>query len=116
MQKEAEADILLRPHAAEIYRQACLYVYEVQARLSKTGDDLSVFCATAKLVEAGAMDSVIQNLEEQRLIVEKQGQKIFICGTKNDVKGKITTMTGELLKRTEELNKTLIAQANPSKT
>lgn len=29
MQKEAEADILLRPHAAEIYRQACLYVYEV---------------------------------------------------------------------------------------
>jgi hypothetical protein len=27
--KEAEVDILLRPHAAEIYRQACLYVYEV---------------------------------------------------------------------------------------
>ena len=27
--KDAEADILLRPHASEIHRQACLYVYEV---------------------------------------------------------------------------------------
>jgi len=56
------------------------------------------------------MDSVIQNLEDQKLIVQKQGPNIVICGTKNDVKGKITTMTGELLKRTEELNKTLLAQ------
>lgn len=27
--KDAESDILLRPHAAEIHRQACLYIYEV---------------------------------------------------------------------------------------
>ena len=33
----------------------------------------------------------------------------MIRGNKQDVKGKITTMTTELLKRTEELNKTLIA-------
>jgi hypothetical protein len=33
----------------------------------------------------------------------------MIRGTQFDVKGKITTLTTELLKRTEELNKTLIA-------
>lgn len=43
MFKEAEQDILLRPHAAEIYRQACLYVYEVQTRLLGKGEDLLVF-------------------------------------------------------------------------
>jgi len=46
MKKQAESDILLNPHANEIYRQACLYVYEVKARLQKTGDDLSAFCAS----------------------------------------------------------------------
>lgn len=116
MQKEAEADILLRPHASEIYRQACLYVYEVQARLQKTGDDLNVFCATQKISEAGAIESVIQNLEDQRLIVQKKGSIIVICGTKNDVKGKITTMTTELVRRTDELNKILLAQAAAAAT
>lgn len=33
IKKEAESDLLLRPHANELYRQACLYVYEVKARL-----------------------------------------------------------------------------------
>lgn len=33
MKKEAECDILLRPHANEIFRQACLYVYEIKTRL-----------------------------------------------------------------------------------
>jgi len=41
--------------------------------------------------------------------VQKKGSVIVICGTKNDVKGKITTMTTELVKRTDELNKILLA-------
>ena len=35
MKLEASQDILLRPHASEIRRQALLYVYEVQARLTR---------------------------------------------------------------------------------
>jgi hypothetical protein len=77
---------------------------------------LSVFCKAQNIVEAGAIDSVNQNLEDQKLIVENQGSFIIINGTKNDVKGKITTMTGELLKRTEDLNKTLITQSAVVKT
>jgi len=45
MKQEAECDILLRPHANEIFRQACLYVYEIKTRLQKTGDDMKTFCA-----------------------------------------------------------------------
>lgn len=41
--------------------------------------------------------------------MQKEGNGIVICGNKQDVKGKITSMTTELVKRTEELNKTLIA-------
>ncbi len=33
MVKEAENDILLRPHAKELRRSALLYVFEVQSRL-----------------------------------------------------------------------------------
>ena len=35
MKQEASEDILLRPHASEIRRQALLYVFEVQARLTR---------------------------------------------------------------------------------
>lgn len=42
--KEAENDILLRPHAKELRRSALLYVFEVQSRLFKQGNDLEAFC------------------------------------------------------------------------
>lgn len=45
LKKEAENDILLRPHAQEIYRQACLYIYEVKCRLQKKGQDIKAFCS-----------------------------------------------------------------------
>ena len=54
------------------------------------------------------MDSVKQNLEDQGLFVQKKDKSIFIRGTQFDVKGKITTMTSELVKRTEDLNKNII--------
>jgi len=45
MKQEASQDILLRPHASEIRRQALLYVYEVQARLTRQPSDLNEFCS-----------------------------------------------------------------------
>lgn len=42
--KEAEQDILLRTHAKELRRAALLYVFEVQSRLFKEGNDLDAFC------------------------------------------------------------------------
>lgn len=44
MAKEAESDILLRTHSKELRRAALLYVFEVQARLFKEGNDLDAFC------------------------------------------------------------------------
>ena len=44
MKAEASQDILLRPHAREIRRQALLYVFEVQARLTRQPQNLSEFC------------------------------------------------------------------------
>jgi hypothetical protein len=49
--KDAEADILLKPHAAEIHKQACLYIYEVQSRLQGKGRDMSEFCVQSKITE-----------------------------------------------------------------
>lgn len=42
--KEAENDILLKPHAKELRRSALLYVFEVQSRLFKQDNDLEAFC------------------------------------------------------------------------
>lgn len=42
--KEAETDILLKPHANELRRSALLYVFEVQSRLFKQGNNLEAFC------------------------------------------------------------------------
>merc|ERR1712160_96106 len=50
--KDAENDILLRPHAAELRRQALLYVFETETRLYKTGIDLTTFCDKHKIVDA----------------------------------------------------------------
>lgn len=110
MKIEAESDILLRPHANEIFRQACLYVYEIKARLQKNGDDMKFFCSTSGIVEAEAINSVYQNLLDQGLLVDKTDKSIIIQGNSHDVKGKINTMTSELVKRTEDLNRTAIAQ------
>jgi hypothetical protein len=49
--KDAENDILLRPHAAELRRQALLYVFETETRLYKTGIDLTTFCEKHKIAE-----------------------------------------------------------------
>lgn len=48
---DAENDILLKPHAAELRRQALLYVFETETRLYKTGIDLTTFCDKHKIKE-----------------------------------------------------------------
>jgi hypothetical protein len=98
----------LRPHAAEIYRQACLYVYEVQTRLLGKGEDILVFTKSCKISEVGAVDTIVQNLVDQGILALAEGQTITIQGNKFDVKGKIQTLTAELIKRTKELNKTVL--------
>lgn len=44
MADEATHDILLKPHATEIRRQALLYIFEVQARIDKSGANLAAYC------------------------------------------------------------------------
>lgn len=69
LSSEAEHDILLRPHAAEIYRQACLYIYEVEARLYKSGREMALFCADHGLThESEATEAVVLNLESQGVV------------------------------------------------
>lgn len=114
---EAEDDILLRPHAGEIYRQACLYIYEVEARLYKKGRDMARFCQELGIAnEAEASEAVVQNLEDQGVVAQKYGGSIQIQGLHNDAAGKISSMTSELVKRTEELNKKIIDTAHAAKT
>jgi len=73
---EAETDILLRPHAKELRRSALLYVFEVQSRLFKQGNDLEEFCKdnNIDLVEQ-AVSEVQTNLTQMGLIVQLEGQK-----------------------------------------
>lgn len=54
----------MRPHAAEIYKQACLYIYEVQARLQGKGLDMAEFSAISKITDQDVLQSVVQNLED----------------------------------------------------
>jgi len=49
--KEAENDVFLKPHAAELRRQALLYVFETETKLYKTGIDLTTFCDQHKISE-----------------------------------------------------------------
>lgn len=103
MAEDAKNDILLRPHAEEIKRQACLYVFEVQCRIYQTASDVTAFCTENKVDQSDAVASVVNNLEEQGLIVKTEGSKVAIQGNLLDVKGKIHSMTVDLLKRTHEL-------------
>jgi hypothetical protein len=94
--KDAENDILLRPHAAELRRQALLYVFETETRLYKTGIDLTTFCDKHKISEIDAAcrevqaslnnEALIVNISEGDMIGSKQGRVMEIKGTDNDVK------------------------------
>jgi len=72
--KEAESDILLRPHAKELRRAALLYVFEVQSRLYKQGNDLDAFCKEHNIdhVEQ-AVTEITANLTHMGLIVQAEG-------------------------------------------
>lgn len=113
---EAENDILLKPHAKELRRSALLYVFEVQSRLFKQGNDLDEFCKenNIEFVEQ-AVTQVQTNLTQMGLIVQTEGPKstqITIEGNHHDTKGKIHSKTIELVRRTEELNKNITQQVN----
>lgn len=111
MHKVASQDILLRPHATEIRRQALLYVFEVQAKLSKSVCDLSTFCTKHNIQHLEiAQDEVEKNINHSGLVVERvddNGIKLQIKGQKQDVKGKILDSAQDLAKRTSNLNQQL---------
>lgn len=71
--KDAEGDIFLRPHAAEIHRQACLYIYEVQARLQGRGHNMADYSVKSHISEQDALQSVVQNLEDQGFSAKVEG-------------------------------------------
>lgn len=78
---EASNDLLLRPHAAELRRQALLYVFEVKSRLYGQGQDLKQFCEDNQITEEGCSANVVSNLQEQGMIVVQQSDgKIAIQG------------------------------------
>lgn len=69
MKQEASQDILLRPHASEIRRQALLYVYEVQARLTRQPSDLNAYCQEHNVAYPEiALPEVEQNMGLQGLV------------------------------------------------
>jgi len=75
MKLEASQDILLRPHASEIRRQALLYVFEVQARLSRQPSSLIEFCTENNVGFLDiALEEVEQNMSQQGLILTKTGE------------------------------------------
>jgi uncharacterized tellurite resistance protein B-like protein len=104
MKQEASEDILLRPHASEIRRQALLYVFEVQARLTRQPQSLTAFCTANNVAYPDiALEEVEQNMAQQGLILNKSddaGTTLQIQGSQFDVKGKIHSQTVELLTRT----------------
>lgn len=76
MADEACQDILLKPHAAEIRRQALLYVFEVQARLNKSDNDLGSFCKEHKIRDVEvAVSEVENNMKQTGLIVDRDPEK-----------------------------------------
>ena len=102
MKQEASKDILLRPHASEIRRQALLYVYEVQARLTRQPSDLNAYCQEHNVAYPEiALPEVEQNMGLQGLVWNTtDGATIQIQGNRFDVKGTIHNMTTALLNRT----------------
>lgn len=110
MADEACQDILLKPHAAEIRKQALLYVFEVQARLDKSESDVSAFCDANGIdsVET-AINEVENNMKQTGLIVNRSSENdgvLQIQGNQFDVKGKILNATTELYTRAENLRNT----------
>ncbi len=78
MKQEASQDILLRPHASEIRRQALLYVYEVQARLTRQPTDLSEFCEANNVAYPEiALEEVEQNMASQGLRLTKTDSSVL---------------------------------------
>jgi len=72
MADEAASDILLRPHATEIRRQALLYIFEVQARINKKGSNLAAFCEANDIPNVDtAMYEVENNMKQLGLLVER---------------------------------------------
>jgi len=72
---EASQDILLRPHASEIRRQALLYVFEVQARLTRQPQSLTEFCEANNVGFTDiALEEVEQNMSQQGLLLTKTGE------------------------------------------
>jgi hypothetical protein len=114
LEKEAQSDILLKPHAKELRRAALLYVFEVQSRLYKQGNDIEAFCKEHNIEYVDVAVSEVQdNMARLGLIVQTDGDKgtqISIEGNQYDVKGKIHTKTMELMKRTGDLNRSYTNQ------
>ena len=108
MREQAENDILLAPHASELRKQALLYVFEVQSRLYKINNNLKEFCQKHNISDVDlASEEIILNLKNIGLIVksENEDSKSFsIEGSSFDVKGRIQTMTQELVSRTKDIN------------
>ena len=78
MRDEARQDILLKPHASEIRRQALLYVFEVQARLTRQPMDLNQFCSDKGIsYPEEALKEVNQNMTSQGLIVTEADETIL---------------------------------------
>lgn len=102
LKQEASEDILLRPHASEIRRQALLYVFEIQARLSRQQINLADFCQTNNVAYPEiAIEEVEQSMASQGLILTKTNDSVLqIQGNKFDVKGQIHNATSELYNRT----------------
>lgn len=110
--KEAENDILLRPYAEKLKRQALLYVFEVQTRLIKKNLDLTAFAAKHGVKDVATASAEIQaNLKEDGQFVQLSGDgnMFSIHGNKFDAKGQINQMTKALLKRTEDLNRNYLS-------
>ena len=75
MADEACQDILLKPHATEIRKQALLYIFEVQARLNKSESDVSAFCDANGIDDVEtAINEVENNMKQTGLIVNRESQ------------------------------------------
>jgi hypothetical protein len=69
---------------------------------------MSEFCKQVGINPEGAIESVVANLEEQGVLITTKNGNLLIQGSSFDAKGKVTSMTSELLKRTEELNRKVL--------
>lgn len=113
MHLEAKNDILLKPHASEIRRQALLYIFEVKARLSTNlKHDLKAFCEEYNVPYPDiAVDEVKKNMKRGGLVVRTEGEggsTLYAKGNLYNVKGKIHSATTDLVRKSETLNSRLM--------